>query len=653
MISRSFLSECFSDLTDEKKSILVSQWAEENRYLPPELSPKPGYWDNDYAPYLTEIMDCMSVSSPVRKVAILKGAQIGMSTAVENGLGYWIQHAPAGIMYVSADKDLTEMAFETKVERLLDSSGLRKLISSQTNTNLRRTGDKATYKEFPGGFIYAIGARNPGKLRSMSVKYALLDEIDGMPDKLGNEGSPEELIEIRTRAFESSRKLIYLSTPVVTQTSKIWRLWNYGDMRRFFVPCKHCGEKQVLEFKGRREDGETYGLQFEIDEDGHYINDSAKYKCIKCGKFWENHDKAFFLPQGEWRPEKKAFEPNFRSYHIPALLSPIGIYSWNSLAIDWLKAYDEKSGRVISVDQMKLFRQTVEGLPWEERGEAPSFERVIMHRRGVYSKNQIPNEVAFKEAGSPILLLTAAGDIHKNRIDLEIKGWCRNGVSYSIDWRQIEGDTNVLSGKDSPWNKMRNIIESEVWTADDGKMYRIQITLIDARYNTDAVYSFCAEYSQGVYPIMGRDSMPRSAKISQFAEYESKIGTPAYNINTTIFKDRIAAWLRKDWISGEMQPLGYLNFPQDYSDDYFRQYQAEHKVVQRSKKTNMIIGYYWKKVSQDKPEHAWDCCIYNTAAIELLAYKYCTIDEEEGGAGLDMINWNVFWNYAESGVYYA
>ncbi|HUW22382.1 MAG TPA: phage terminase large subunit family protein, partial [Candidatus Bathyarchaeia archaeon] len=80
-------------LIDKKLRLLVSEWAAKKRYLPPELTSKPGAWDNDYTKYLVKIMDCLSQRSPIRKVAILKGAQVGASTGIiENFLGYKIDH---------------------------------------------------------------------------------------------------------------------------------------------------------------------------------------------------------------------------------------------------------------------------------------------------------------------------------------------------------------------------------------------------------------------------------------------------------------------------------------------------------------------------------------------------------------------------------
>ena len=53
------LLTCFEELEDEKNILTISEWAEENRYLPKELTANPGFWDNSITPYLVEPMDCL------------------------------------------------------------------------------------------------------------------------------------------------------------------------------------------------------------------------------------------------------------------------------------------------------------------------------------------------------------------------------------------------------------------------------------------------------------------------------------------------------------------------------------------------------------------------------------------------------------------
>ena len=61
----------------------VSQWAERYRILG-QGRLRPGSWRNSRTPYLTAIMDCLSPASPIERVVVMKGAQLGYSEAGNN-----------------------------------------------------------------------------------------------------------------------------------------------------------------------------------------------------------------------------------------------------------------------------------------------------------------------------------------------------------------------------------------------------------------------------------------------------------------------------------------------------------------------------------------------------------------------------------------
>jgi phage terminase large subunit GpA-like protein len=56
--------------------LLVSDWADANRILSQTASSEPGKFRTERTPYLKEIMDALSPSSPVEKVVFMKGSQI-------------------------------------------------------------------------------------------------------------------------------------------------------------------------------------------------------------------------------------------------------------------------------------------------------------------------------------------------------------------------------------------------------------------------------------------------------------------------------------------------------------------------------------------------------------------------------------------------
>ncbi|MEE9393687.1 MAG: terminase gpA endonuclease subunit [Planctomycetota bacterium] len=641
-----FLSEVIQGLTTERLRMKVSEWAAEKRYLPSELTAKPGMWSNPYTPYLVEPMDCLSAGHPARKIVVMKGAQIGATTGLlENFIGYTIDHDPSGFIYVSADKDLTKLGVELKIDRMLDHSGLRSKLSAPDGVKTKKSGDTATLKQFPNGFLLAVGAQNPGKLRSTSSKKAALDEVDGMPSLLGQvgkeEGSPIALIEKRTDTYHDTRKILYLSTPLKMATSMIYPLYLQGDQRRFNVPCTRCNHFQHLDWHGVSLNGDTYGMVFDWDERGKLIEESVGYKCIACEHVMRNYDKTILLPDGEWVATSESQEEGLVSFHMPAFLSPPGMYPWTGSVRKWFIAWDVLQDRVKDIDAYQAFRNLEEGLPWEDRGESPKFQAVQSRRRMIYSEGEIPNVKIIEETGAPAVLVTAAVDVHKDRLDVETVAWCHSRQTYSIDWLHFEGDVDDMSDE-GPWNELEKLIEGPGYTADDGRVYRIQVTLIDVGYGqkVDPVYQFAQRYSTGVIPVMGRKMPPKGSLIREFQQSESKTGNMLYNVTASLYKDRVAAWIRKEWNAGMLQPEGMLNFPQDRGDDYFKQYEAEEKVELIDARTKQRKGWEWRQIGQ-RPNHAWDCRVYNSAAYDMIVLEVCQELLE-----LPKLDYEAFSNYA-------
>ncbi len=635
-----YIISSIENLTDEHLTLLVSEWAEKNRVMPKELTSKPGAWDNDYTKYLVRIMDALSQLSSTRKVALMKGMQIGASTGIlENWIGYTIEHDPCGMLFVTGDAELAKTAINIKVDKMIANCGLENLIYNP-DAKSKKTGNTTTQKDFDGGFLLSYGAKSPAKLRQMSFRNEAADEFDAWPDTAGKEGSIEDLFENRSASFENTRKILYQSTPLILQTSKIYKQYLLGDQQHFFVPCPKCNHMQYLRLQGVRKDGKKFAFKYEVDENFNLIIDSVCYLCESCLHSIKNYDKEWFIKRGEWRPTAVAKEADFESFWLPSFYAPIGMLSWEAITVKWLKWWDEKNQRVKDIESYKTFKNTIEGWPFEERGASPKYEKVITHRRAVYSRNEIKNQICIKETGSRILVITLAADVHKDRIDVEILGWCKDGRTYSIDWRNIEGDTEDLSSVNSPWQKLSNIIETETWVSDDHIEYSVDITAVDAGYRTDEVYQFTGQYSEGVYPIFGRDSLPKNKTYKTlFHESKNKYGNVFYTLNVNIYKDRLAAWLRSDWNDGEVQPVGYPNYPQDYGDDYFRQYESEEKVTEYHKKTKQRLGFYWRKIA-NKDNHAWDDRVYNMAILDFYAYNICITE-----LGHEGIVYDDFWKY--------
>jgi phage terminase large subunit GpA-like protein len=650
MLSESYISDCeewldeqFSRLTTELVLLKPSEWAEKKRYLPPQVTPMPGYYSFDVAPYLREPIDCLSPHSPIREVDFMKGVQICFTVGVlENIIGYLIDHIKnAPVMFLTADDELAQLRMESYVTPMINYSELDHLIKSSDEKNTRKTGKTDKKIEWEGGgFLRPQGAKSAAKLRSISIQYLLEDEIDAYPDTVGKDGDPCKLAEDRTAAYESSRKILRGSTPLISQTSKILPAYEKGDKRKYLVPCKHCERKQELVFTGTNtDDGTVYGVDYERDEAGMLIEESVVYICRYCQGEMVNDDKSWMLPRGEWVATQRSSSPDRRSYHINALYSPVGMQTWTTQVRKWLECWDIDAGRPRDMDLLQQFYNNVLGRPFEMRGESLKYERVITHRRTVYSSGRVPNKMAIKETGGPILFLTASVDVHKRHLDIHIMGWCNFGRFYGIEWLKLEDDDTAEDVNSPPWGRLRDLIENKVYEADDGKLYRVQLTLIDAQYSADTVHQFCGEYSGGVHPIRGMPQPTKGAQIKEFSEFTSKLGTVGYNVTVGIYKDRLSAALKREWDGLSLQPNWHPNFPQDYPDQFFKELTIEVKKEVIDPKTQKRLGFVWT----GKDAHAWDLCVYGSAAHDMIALDIC-----ERELGLEYIDRPKFWALCES-----
>lgn len=643
---REWLAQQFDALTTEMEIVTPSQWAETKRYLPPSVTSLPGFYRFEVAPYLREIVDCLSIDSPVREVSVMKGVQIGATVGViENAIGYYIDHVKtAPVMLVTADAELAKLRMESYVTPMIHFSGLEPLIKSADETNTRKKGKTDRKVEWiGGGFLIPFGAQNANKLRSISIQILLRDEIDGWPLVVGKDGDPIKLSADRTAAYESSRKVLDISTPLIASTSKIAHRFALGDQRRYFVCCLRCAYPQTLRWRRvHQETGEVSGILWEMDR-GRLVPDSVRYRCCNCGHDHINDDKTRLLsPEhgAEWRPTAEPASPDHRSYHISALYSPVGMQTWGACVQAWLQGWDEARGHARDVAKLQVFYNNVLGETWEVKGEQVGFEQVSSTRRRSYTFGQVPNDFARAHSETPVLVVTCAVDVHKDQLAVATFGWCRDRRGYLLDYWRFEGDTEQLDDANT-WGRLRSLIEGREYGAPDGQRYRIELTAIDSGYRTETVYRFCAEYRSGVVPVKGREGSAGNAPIKEFTPFVTPMGTRAFQVFVDFFKDRWSAALKRSWDGEGTQPAPALNTPVDASDDQLRELTVEVRRERKERLTGRVVGYEWHRPSGAANE-LWDLLIYAQAALEMVAWELC-----RRHFGLEVVEWSRFWELLE------
>lgn len=643
---KAWLVEQIEQMTDEMLRMSPSEFAEANRWLPPSVTPFPGYMDFDLNPFMREIVDCFDIHSPVREVNLRKGVQITYTTALECVILYYMaQIKTAPMMFVTADKELAKQRVENNITPMINWSGFDHLIQSSDEKSSRKTGQTEQHIQWVGGgYLQPFGANNANKMRQASIMVMLKDELDGWPERVGKDGDPDRLTDDRCSGYWERRKIMRGSTPLLRGMSKIDSNFYRGDQRYYMVPCLSCGYFQEIKWRGVDEQtGRVYGMTWET-ENGVLVQDSVRWVCANCGHGHAEHDKVKLLDPANgahWKPTAEPAEPGIRSYHLPALYSPVGMQPWAKSVAAWMEAYDDENSQARDIEKLQRFYNNVLALSFELRGDTIKMQNVSGHRRTEYGFGSVPNQYAIQYTGSPIELLICTVDVHKRNLAVAVHGFARGERTFLVDYWRFEGDCEDLDSPDT-WGRLREVIETRVYETTDGRVYPIAMTLIDASWSNDLVTEFCSEYETGVFPILGRDTPAKNQSIKEFAEFTTQQGTRGFRVTVDLYKDRWAARLNKRWSGEGVQPEGTYNAPVDVTDAQLKELTVEVKREKIDEKTNKRVGVVWHR-----PGHAnnelWDLLIYATAGLEMLAWDVC-----RNQMGLEAVNWPGFWDMLES-----
>ena len=578
------IREIWHNARRPEPALTVSEWADKHRVLGTRASAEAGPWRTSRTPYLREIMDCLSARSPVRKVVLMKGAQIGATECGANWIGYVVHHAPGPMLAVQLTVEMAKRFSRQRLQQMVeDCPALSERIAP---ARVRDSGNTVLSKEFAGGILVMVGANSPGPLRSMPVRYLFGDEVDAYPMAADKEGDPVNLAEVRTQTYgDGGRGKVFLaSTPTVKGLSRIESEFEASDQRRYFVPCPHCGHKQVLKFSSLRWDAgrpETVG-----------------YVCEACGAVMREHDKASMLAGGEWRATAKG-AARVVGFHISSLYSPVGWLSWRDIAARW-------ESSAVSIEQRQVFVNTTLGETWTDRGEGPDWEK-IHAGRAEYRRGTVP-------AG--VLVLTAGADVQKDRIEVSVWGWGRGLTSWLVDHLVIDGDPSTAEA----WGPVDALLARD-WQHERGAPIKIERLAVDSGHETAAVYKWARKAGSRVLVVKGAagakaGSAPVSvpSAIDGYRDRKRTLrGVRVYGVNTPILKTELYRWLWLERGAG-VPPDGSVFIPHDVDVEWCRQLVAEQLVRWRDRRGYMRTEWRAKRERNE----ALDCRVYARAATWVL-----------------------------------
>lgn len=544
----------------------VSEWADEHRVLSSEASAEPGRWITSRAEYQRGIMD--AITDPrVETIVVMSSAQVGKTEVLNNLVGFLMHRDPCPILVLQPTIEMAQAWSKDRLAPMLrDTPPLADMV---TVGNRRDSSNTLLHKVFPGGHITMAGANSPASLASRPIRVLLCDEVDRYPSSAGSEGDPVNLARKRTATFWN-RKVLLTSTPTVRGASRIEMEFEQSDQRRFFVPCLHCGEHQVLKWAQ---------VQWPKNEPRR-----AEYACEHCGALLNDGQRVAMIRRGEWR----ATAPfNGRAgFHLSELYSP-----WSALGA-MAQAFVEAKR---SPETLKTWINTSLGETWEDSGEGVD-DTGLLSRREEYAA-EVPGDA---------VLLTAGVDVQTDRLEVEVVGWGEGEESWSVDYLVIHGDP----ARGETWAALDEAL-GRTYHHESGTALHVTAAGIDSGgAHTQIVYDYCRRRTaRRVFALKGIAGAGRPVvTLSRKSQGGGNRKVDLYMVGVDDAKGTIYSRLKID----EPGP-GYCHFPYERGEEYFAQLTAERIVT---KYARGFARREWQKVRARN--EALDCRVYAYAALRIL-----------------------------------
>lgn len=562
----------------------IDEWADEYMRIPRDTgAAEPGPYRTDRTPYAREPMRCLSPTHPAKRVVTKVASQMMKTQIALNWIGGCIHMAPANILMLLPSLGLAKRVSGRVDKTVKATPVLRDRVAGSRSRDSRNTLDT---KEFEGGTLFATTAGSAANLAEVSARYVYGDEVDRWDVDVDNEGDPIELAETRGTTFGRNAKFYFSSSPTIKGVSRIDDLFMQGDQRHYYVPCPHCGERQVLEWAN---------LKWADDFSW------AGYLCCnaECGAVIEEHHKGQMLADGEWRAHAEG-DGETVSFTLSALYMPPGWLAWVDLAKQYVKALLAAARG--DLEPMQVFYNTRLAQVWDSAQEMTKASE-LKARAEEYRLGSVP---------SGALILTAAVDTQGDRLELLVIGWGEGLERWIVDHQVIQGNP----ADERTWAALDERLKTR-YRHSSGVELAICAAAVDSGgHHTDEVYQFCRlRRWRNVFAVKGASKPGRPV----IAQRPSKVDVTWKGATE---KQGAELWMigtdtAKDWIYNRY-PLnagpGALHFSIDLADDFYEQCVAERKITRYVKGHKRIE---WIKGKADRNE-GLDLLVYNLAMAHYL-----------------------------------
>lgn len=588
------------------------------------------FYDPQFTHYMLEPAECIT-SREYEATVFVGPAQAGKSLGlVDNTIAHVVTTDPQDVMIIQTSKDQARDFSMRRVDRMhRDSPDVGKHLAPGDNA------DNTFDKIYRSGMILSLAWPSKNITAGKALPIVIVTDYDRIKDDAGGEGSLFDVLLPRIRTFKTRGMVVAESSPsrevlqpdwkpetphAAPPTKGILGLFGYGDKRRHYCQCQHCGEYWMP-------NPGPEGMH--IPKDGTLDERLAQIglPCTACGSINGLEHEITIKESFTWVKEGQTIDRDgvvsgivrrnkIASFWMPGFAAKYE--TWTGLAEKLIRA-ESQYARTKEEESLEAVINTGFGAPYLRKAmKSERTSQDLMDRAATADARQ-PQSKGVLPVGARTVIITIDNQKHSFVVQAHAFGvddqmWIIDRYSITVSESRTDDDGKPIVIAPASYARDFDVLEKAVldvsYFTEDGreiKPHRIGQDLHGEKGVTNNVYKFWRKMRAKGYADKYKLVRGGSVKTAPlYAEHipdqtapgkKAKIkgDVPVYTLNTMKLKDNVAALLEQDK-PGE----GHIHLPVWAEDSWFDEMVSEVRDEKG-----------WQKVSNRN--EAWDLIVYALA----------------------------------------
>lgn len=273
---------------------------------------------------------------------------------------------------------------------------------------------------------------------------------------------------------------------------------------------------------------------------------------------------------------------------------------------------------------MVSFMLTKMGVAVKDVLDTPSHTRLFELRSDYSSDGEIPKDA---------LTLFAGIDVQEGYTVMDVWGYGQDERRWFILRKVFKGETDNIAS--CVWTDMSKFLRDTWFDHEGGGQLQIKCAAVDSGYNSDVVYEWGHQHSQGLIVVDGIQKEPRILGKCNTMDIRSsrsgliRNGVLKWAVGVDQAKTALYGFLARK-IANADEKDQMIFFPCDVSQDWIKELVSEERVKTTNVKTGReVTGWQGRKTGGFRRHEAMDNHNYAWAAARFVGIHRWTAEQWE------------------------